>query len=86
MADREPHTADAVCQTSPASSRWPAGANDVRVRMEMDGPLLSLPEVISECNRKRERVPVLTPTENVRKAQRIASVATATHASRRSTC
>lgn len=65
---------DSSCQTSPTSSRWPAGATDIRVRLQAGSKLLMLPEVVSHFSRKRERIPVLIPTEEVRKEQRKTSV------------
>jgi hypothetical protein len=52
------------------------GANDVRVRVEIDDPqskqktkLIPLAQLLKECSRKRERPPILTATERMRKAQ-----------------
>jgi hypothetical protein len=54
-----------------------AGAKDVRVRVEIDDPqakhkskLIPLAQLLHECSLKRERPPILTLAERVRKAQR----------------
>ena len=55
-----------------------AGAKDVRVRVEIDDPqsrhkskLIPLAQMLRECALKRQRPPILTSTERVRKAQRV---------------
>lgn len=57
------------------------GAKDVRVRVEIDDPqskhkskLIPLAQLLHECSRKRERPPILTSMERVRKAQMVNGV------------
>ena len=52
------------------------GAEDVRLRVEIDDPhdkcstrLIPLAQLLHECSRKRERPPILTSTERLRKAK-----------------
>jgi hypothetical protein len=56
------------------------GANEVRVRVEVEDPLdkrqsklIPLAELLRECSTKRERPPILASMERVRKAQNITS-------------
>jgi hypothetical protein len=52
------------------------GADDVRVRVEVDDPqdarkskLIPMAQLLRECAEKRKKPPILTPTDRVRKAQ-----------------
>jgi len=73
-----PSTSTAECQTSPTSTRWRPDAADVRVRVDVTDPLdrrktklVSLPQLLDDCARKRERPPILTPMDRLAKQQRL---------------